>query len=29
LRQLLDANADAAIPDYRDASSLVDFLLGR
>jgi FMN phosphatase YigB (HAD superfamily) len=29
LRQLLDAKADAAIPDYRDASPLVDFLLGR
>jgi phosphoglycolate phosphatase-like HAD superfamily hydrolase len=29
LRQLLAAGADAAIPDYRDAGTLLDFLLGR
>lgn len=29
LKQLLDAGADAAIPDYRDALVLVDYLLGR
>ena len=28
-RQLLEAGADAAIPDYRDAGALVDYLLGR
>jgi phosphoglycolate phosphatase len=29
LRQLLESGADAAIPDYRDAVSLVNHLLGR
>ncbi|MHA3770790.1 HAD family hydrolase [Verrucomicrobiota bacterium sgz303538] len=28
-RQLLDAGADAVIPDFRDAGALVDYLLGR
>ncbi|HEY6169373.1 MAG TPA: HAD family hydrolase [Verrucomicrobiae bacterium] len=28
-RQLLDAGADAAIPDYRDALALMDYLLAR
>ncbi len=28
-RQLLDAGADAAIPDYRDAGALLDYLLGK
>lgn len=28
-RQLLDAGADAAIPDYRDACTLLDVLLGK
>ena len=27
-RQLLDAGADAAIPDFRDAIALVDYLTG-
>ena len=28
-RQLLDAGADAVMPDYRDAAALMDYLLGR
>lgn len=28
-RQLLDAGADAAIPDYRDAVTILNFLLGK